>query len=87
VKKPIKKKAINKPAKRPPKKREAKKTESRMQTYIRRQKERGLTNVCIWVPKDHTYQIRKMADDLRREAGIENPRSESLYGFGEDDND
>lgn len=53
---------------------------NRMKTYVERQKKRGLSNVCIWVPSEYTYRVRKMADDLRREAGIENPRSEALYG-------
>ena len=53
---------------------------TRMRTYIERQKERGLVNISVWVPKDYVSNIRKMVDQLRREAGISTKRSKILYG-------
>lgn len=78
-----KKRAVKRPPKKPAK-RAVKKPTSRMREYITRQKERGLTNVCVWVPKKYTYDIRKAADDMRRSVGIETPRSVALYGESDD---
>ena len=66
--------------KRPVNKTSRKKPVSRMKAYIERQKKRGLNNVCVWVPDEYAYKIRKIADELRRESGINNPRSVALYG-------
>ena len=51
-----------------------------MRTYIQRQKERGLVNISMWVPEEYVNNIRKMVDQLRREAGINTRRSQILYG-------
>jgi hypothetical protein len=67
------------------KKPKKKKSANRMKTYIERQKKRGLHNVCVWVPQEYAPNLRKMADQLRREKGIDNPRSQSLYGDHDDD--
>lgn len=52
----------------------------RMRTYLQRQKERGLVNVSVWVPKDYVHVIRKVVDQMRRESGVITKRSQILYG-------
>ena len=47
---------------------------------MQRQKDRGLTYISLWVPKDYVDSVRKMADQLRREHGLLTQRSKFLYG-------
>jgi len=61
------------------------KTNARMQTYIERQKDRGLISITLWVPKEYVSGIRKMADHLRRMHGVVTLRSKILYGDNNDE--
>lgn len=77
--KKVAKKPVKKPVKKPSAK-EGKKPVSRMKAYIERQKERGMVNVCVWVPEEDAHDLRRMADKLRRNNGIVSHRSVALYG-------
>lgn len=48
----------------------------RMERYIARQKERGQTKVCVWVPAEQAEYVRNLAERMREHA---NDNPEQMY--------